>query len=385
MSASLPAFASAHASGAHWADITRACVTQLGPMPREGAQDHTHLGFVYVTDHLANDLSAIVDQLRLSTGVEHWVGTVGIAITGQTATAAAEEYLDEPAISLMVGSFGPDSFRLLEPELGGAGSRLRALQPWTKARHPAVALVHGDPRNPQMINLVRQLTGDSGLFLLGGLTSSRGGMAQAAGTVGESSLSGALLAGDVALVTGLSQGCSPIGPQHVITKAQDNIIMEIDGRPALDVFKEEIGEVLARDLRKIVGFIFAALPVAGSDTGDYLVRNLTGIDSNSGWIAIGAEVADNDPIMFTRRDRNSALADLERMLERLKQRIDRPIRGGLYVSCIARGPNLFGPDATETRLIAQHLGHFPLTGFFANGEISHDRIYAYTGVLTLFL
>lgn len=379
MSDALSAFASAHASGTHWADITRACLTSLGPVSRENA-----LGFVYVTDHLANDLPAIVDQLRLSTGVEQWVGTVGIAITGQTATAPAEEYLDEPAISLMVGSFAADSFRLLEPEQGGVGSRLRALRPWTEARSPSVALVHGDPRNPQLPNLIHQL-GDAGLFLLGGLTSSRSGLAQAAGTVGESGLSGALLAGDVALVTGLSQGCSPIGPQHRVTKAQDNLIMEIDGRPALEVFKEEIGEVLARDLRKVAGFIFAALPVAGSDTGDYLVRNIIGIDANSGWIAIGAEVAEDDLIMFTRRDRASALADLERMLERLKQRIDRPIRGGLYISCIARGPNLFGPDATETRLIAQHLGQFPLTGFFANGEISHDRIYAYTGVLTLFL
>lgn len=380
MTTPLPSFVSAHARGAHWADITRACLADLGPVPRENT-----LGFVYVTDHLAQDLPAIVDQLRLATGLENWVGTVGIAITGQTATSPAQEYIDEPAISLMVGSFAPDSFRLLEPEQGGAGSRLRAMQSWTKMRSPSVALVHGDPRNPQLPNLMRQLTADSGLFLLGGLGSSRGGLPQVAGAVGESGLSGALLAGDVALVTGLSQGCSPIGPHHVITKAQDNIVMEIDGRPALDVFKAEIGEVLARDLRKVGGFIFAALPVAGSDTGDYLVRNLTGIDSNSGWIAIGAEIAAGDAIMFARRDRGSALADLERMLERLKQRIDRPIRGGLYVSCIARGPNLFGPDATETRLIAQHLGSFPLTGFFANGEISNDRIYAYTGVLTLFL
>lgn len=380
MTEPLPAFASAHASGSHWADITRACLDQLGPVPRERS-----LGFVYVTDHLAQDLPAIVDQLRLATGLEHWLGTVGIAVTGQAGNAPAQEYIDELAISLMVGQFAHDSFRLLEPEQGGAGSRLRALQPWITARQPQVALVHGDPRNPRLPNLMRQLTEDSGLFLLGGLTSSRAGFPQVAGTVGEGGLSGALLAADVSLVTGLSQGCSPIGPPHRITQAQDNIIMEIDGRPALDVFKEEIGEVLARDLRKVAGFIFAALPVSGSDTGDYLVRNLTGIDGNSGWIAIGADIAVGDTIMFARRDRNSALADLERMLMRLKQRIDRPIRGGLYVSCIARGPNLFGPDATETKLIAQHLGHFPLTGFFANGEISHDRIYAYTGVLTLFL
>jgi small ligand-binding sensory domain FIST len=373
-------FASAHASGTHWADITRACLAALGPVERENA-----LGFVYVTDPLANDLGAIVDQLRLTTGIEHWLGTVGIAILGQDASGAAAEYIDQPAISLMIGHFPADSFRLLEPEPGGLGSRLRALQPWRQARHPGIALVHGDPSNPQLPVLMRQMAVDAGLYLIGGLSSSRTTLPQVAGRVGEGGLSGALLAGDVAVVTGLSQGCSPIGPVHTITEAEQNIVMEIDGRPALEVFREEIGEVLARDMRKVAGFIFAALPIAGSDTGDYLVRNLTGIDTGKGWLAIGAEVAAGDGIMFARRDRNSALADFERMLDRLKQRIDKPIRGGLYVSCIARGPNLFGPDSVETRLIAEHLGQFPLTGFFANGEISHDRIYAYTGVLTLFL
>ncbi|WP_374377272.1 FIST C-terminal domain-containing protein [Dongia sp.] len=373
-------FASAHASGSHWADITRQCLSELGPVTAENA-----LGFVYVTDHLANDLSAIVDQLRLATGIEAWIGTVGIAITGRDATGRTAEYIDEPAISLMIGSFPEDGFRLLEPEPGGVGSRLRAHETWSKARQPSTAIVHGDPRNPQMQAFMQRLRRDGDLFLIGGLSSSRGNLPQVAGRVGEDGLSGVLLAGDVMLATGLSQGCSPIGPLHRITRAQDNIVMEIDDRPALDVFREEIGEVLARDLRKVAGFIFAALPIAGSDTGDYLVRNLIGIDPNQGWLVIAADVAEGDGILFTRRDRNAAIADMERMLEKLKQRIDRPIRGGLYVSCIARGPGLFGQDAAETNLITKHLGEFPLTGFFANGEISHDRIYAYTGVLTLFL
>ena len=60
-------------------------------------------------------------------------------------------------------------------------------------------------------------------------------------------------------------------------------------------------------------------------------------------------------------------------------------KGGLYVSCLARGPNQFDPPDLELTLINKHLGDFPLAGFFANGEISHDRLYAYTGVLTLFI
>jgi small ligand-binding sensory domain FIST len=369
---------SAHARGTHWADITRQCLTALGKV------DPGELGFVYVTDHLAQHLPAIVDQLRLGTGLENWIGTIGIGVLGADKEGIAE-YFDEPAMSLMVLPMPADSFRLLDPNPGGGSSRLRAISDWMAAKKPSVALVHGNPTNGHLPALMRQLSGTAGLFLLGGFTSSRQGYLQVAGDTGEAALSGALLTGEVELVTGLSQGCVPIGPPHVVTAVEDDIIQEIDGRPALDVFREEIGEMLARDFNRIAGFIFAALPVAGSDTADYLVRNITGIDTNRQWLAIGAEIEVGQPILFAKRDKASAKADFTRMLTRLKARIDRPIKGGHYVSCVARGPNLFGQNAAETRMIAEHLGDFPLTGFFANGEISHDRFYAYTGVLTLFL
>ena len=161
--------------------------------------------------------------------------------------------------------------------------------------------------------------------------------------------------------------------------------MEIDGRPALDVFKEEIGEMLARNLERCANFIYAALPVGGSDTGDYLVRNLMGIDPNKGWIAIGDQIESGDGIMFTKRDRSTANADLVQMLQRLKKRITRPIQGGLYFSCLSRGHNLFGDAGIEMAVLRDILGDIPLAGFFANGEICRDRLYGYTGVLTLFL
>jgi small ligand-binding sensory domain FIST len=73
------------------------------------------------------------------------------------------------------------------------------------------------------------------------------------------------------------------------------------------------------------------------------------------------------------------------MLEALGRGLARPPRGGVYVSCVGRGVNLFGPDSAELGLIRDVLGEFPLVGFYANGEISHRRLYGYTGVLTLFL
>jgi small ligand-binding sensory domain FIST len=369
-------------AGGHWSALTRRCLAALaerGPVPTGDAG----LGFVYVTDLLGGNLSEIVDHLRLTTGLKHWVGTVGIGIVGHDGIAAAE-YFDAPAMTVMIADLAADSFRLFEQQEVGTSAFSKQHGRWIESHGAQLGLVHGDPRNHRLPAILESLADTSGLYLVGGLASSRGPYALAADHVAEGGVSGVMFSGRVDLATGLSQGCSPIGPHHTVTECDSNIVMMIDERPALDVFKEEIGEVLARNLNRAAGYIFAALPVEASDTGDYLVRNLVGIDPNKGWIAIGDLVSKGDPILFTRRDKPSAETDLDRMLSKLKQRIDKPIRGGIYVSCLSRGVNLFGPDAAETRRINAQLGDFPLVGFFANGEISHDRLYAHTGVLTLF-
>jgi small ligand-binding sensory domain FIST len=229
----------------------------------------------------------------------------------------------------------------------------------------------------------------SGAFLVGGLVSHRCAAPLVAGgsgpdALGKAGISGLLLSGEVAVATALTQGCVPIGPVRRVDEARDNVVMAIDGRPALSVFYDDIGPDLARDPRRLGGIIFAGLPVPGSDTGDYLVRNLLALDPRQGWIVLGAEVAPGEPILFCRRDPDSARADLVRMLKQLSGRLTGPPKAGIYVSCIARGVALFGEPGVETGLIRETLGDFPLIGFFANGEISRDRLYGHTGVLTLF-
>ena len=186
-------------------------------------------------------------------------------------------------------------------------------------------------------------------------------------------------------ISGLTQGCTPLENKHTITRCERNIIVELDGRPALDVFREDIGEVLSKDLSKVAGYIFAGLPVSGSDTGDYLVRNLIGVDPEQKLLAIGDYVEEDDTIMFCRRDGETAREDMLRMLRDLGNRAHGNIRGGVYYTCLGRGRYQFGKDSEELRMIRDELGDFPLVGFFANGEISHNHLYGYTGVLTLFL
>jgi small ligand-binding sensory domain FIST len=89
-------------------------------------------------------------------------------------------------------------------------------------------------------------------------------------------------------------------------------------------------------------------------------------------------------LLFVRRDGQAAREDLERMVEGLRRQFPGGFRGGLYVSCLGRGRHQFGDEGAELALVQDVLGDVPLVGFFANGEIFANRLYGYTGVLTLF-
>jgi len=361
-----------HAAADPWRDAVQSCLVQLGQGP-------ANLGFLYVSDLLADHMGDILALFRQGTGIQHWVGATGIGIC-----ATGQEYLDQPAIVAMAGDFEAGSFNVFSG-IGDEGDIDAALLQCGNT--PAnFAIVHADPRNPHVSTLVSVLAQhvESG-FLVGGLTSSRGRNIQIADEIVEGGLSGVSFSDGITIATRLTQGCSPIGPRHVITACQRNVIISLDGRPALDVFREDIGEVLARDLNRVGGYIFAGLPIAGSDTGDYLVRNLVGIDPANNLIAIGELVEPGASVLFCRRDRDTARADMARMLESIRQGLYSQPRGGVYYSCLGRGAGLFGPDSEELRMISEALGKFPLVGFFCNGEISHNRLYGYTGVLTLFM
>lgn len=366
-----------HAQAADWQEAVAGCLAQLGEITPAA-----NLGFIYASDSHANELQLIVERLRAATGVAHWSGTVGIGVC-----ATDREYHQVPALAVMIGRFPANSFKLLN-FYGRAADHLPATwDPWLQASPTHVAVLHGDPTNGMLPELIKQLHGElPGGYLVGGLSSSQGSHPQIADELLENGLSGVVFNSTVNVATALSQGCSPIAEKRTITDCNDNIVNYIDQRPALDVFKEDIGEILARDLNRAAGYIFAGLPVAGSDTGDYLVRNLIGIDSVGKRIAIGDQLHPGQKIQFCRRDSKTARDDMQRMLDELKTRLRGAVpRGGLYHSCLGRGEDLFGGDSAEIKMIHATLGDFPLVGFFANGEIFNQRLYGYTGVLTLFL
>ncbi|MGI9426485.1 MAG: FIST signal transduction protein [Hyphomicrobiaceae bacterium] len=351
-------------------DLLQNCISQLGDVTAH------NLGFVYVTDPISDRLGNIVTGLRRGTGIQDWVGTVGIGICG-----GGTDYFARPAMSVLTCSFADDAYRIFST-IRSPSEIAFSLDNGFVA---GLGVVHADPRNPQTMELIGGLAHDYGTYLVGGLSAATDKFDQVANTVEHGGVSGVMLGGSIQVAVGLSQGCTPIGPPHTVTSGERQIIATLDGRPAFELLCEDLGVADGVDPRPWLDNIHAAVLVSGSDTGDYLVRNLMGVDPGQGLVAIAEDVPSGARIMFVRRDAQSAAKDLDRMIENLKQRLSAPAKAGLYFSCVARGPNLFDEDAYEVAKIREAFGDMPLAGFYGNGEICNDRVYAYTGVLTLFL
>ena len=362
-----------HASGRDWSYLTEACINELGDI-----QSGENIGFVYVTDALDERVSAILGRLREKTGISQWVGTVGFGIC-----VSGIELFDIPAIAIMLGRLPQESFRVLSSITSSNKELPEEIIAWSKNHNPTLGIIHADPRASGIEESLNMIQEQTGCFLVGGMTSSRGAHEQISNDIMDGGVSGILFGSEIVAHTGLTQGCSPIGDTHFVTAAEQNVIYSLDNRPAFEVFKSDIGDLLSRDFSQVMGYIHVAMPIEGSDTGDYLVRSLMGISPDDESIAVGQYVKPGDRVMFVRRDGTSAIADLERMVSDLERRAYGASKAAFYFSCVARGPNLFGRGSVELKTIQGILGECSLIGFFANGEISNNRLYGYTGVLTL--
>jgi small ligand-binding sensory domain FIST len=370
-------FRHAHACNGDAVGLVQQCLEQIGEIPAEAS-----LGFVYATDRLASELRLILETLRQAAPQVHWTGSVGMGIA-----TTNREFYEERALALMLTDIPTEQYRLI-PHTDDAFPRLSdELGEWCRAQGFCFGLLHAEPTyvgTAAFINSIQEKV--STTFINGGLSSAEGDACQVADGVFNDGISGVLFSPELEVVTDHTQGCSPIGPVHRIDRSEQNLVLQLDKRPALEVLKEDVGEVLSRDLRKLGGYIFVGLPIRGSDTGDYQVRNLMGLDLEQQLIAVGDYMEECDQLMFCRRDGNTAREDMQQMLTRIARRVDgHPIRGGVYISCLGRGRSQFGDESAELKMISEALGDFPLVGFFANGELYNGRLYGYTGVLSLFL
>lgn len=210
--------------------------------------------------------------------------------------------------------------------------------------------------------------------------------------VASNSIAGAYLSGDFDVHIDITQGCQPISEPMVITKAEGNIIHEINHRPAIEAFARLLKGPLAEDIRRALMVLFVGLPADRRENsvaaGKYLVRNIIGLDPEKGILGVADQVSEGDAMIFTMRDGQRAREDLSQMLDRQMQTLGgKKPAFGLYFNCCARGNSLYGIPGIDSAYIRQALGDIPLIGMFGGYELAPlgraNHLFAYTGVLAL--
>lgn len=420
-----------HATHPQWRMAAALALAQLrAQMALPGYAQAPTLGLLYITDHYADEAQALLDHLGAELPeVTDWSGTVGVGVCASNA-----EYFDEPALVVMLLELPGDQYRVFSgvaplPRTGGSSFVAHT------------ALVHADGGTPDVAGLIAEMAErtTSG-YVFGGLSASRGASVQfavggngnlagqgAAGGVFGGGLSGVAFGAGVALLSRVTQGCQPVGPTHRITAAKDNVVLQLDGEPALDVLLHTLGvtlegvpqQTIERVRATLAGLMDADAAPARGRTGhfgtDTRVRHIIGLDGARHGVALADMVEPGMRLAFCQRNVAAARADLMRICAEIREELapgdielepqiagaseglapapqavkppprpQRHIAGALYVSCSGRGGPHFGGPGAELQIVRHALGDVPLAGFFAGGEIAHRHLYGYTGVLTVF-
>lgn len=385
-------FISVHASHPDWRVALAECQQQVAaelavrPARSRDAPPLT-LGWCYLTDYYAPAAEAILDELQLAFPGVAWTGTVGIGVA-----ASGVEYIDEPALVLLLAALPRTAFRLF--------SGRQPLRPASDQFVPYTALVHGEGSTPDLQELLQELSERTATgYLFGGLASARNRTLHLADGVFSGGLSGVAFGPEVDLISRVTQGCQPIGPHRLVTHAERNLVVSLDGKPALDCALRDLD--LANDLpdaalhealsATLVGLRRAAEDVPtrpGLFGADTVVRHLLGVDRENSVLAIADRVEPGMRLAFCTRNPAAARQDLVRIATEIRDEVEhgatRHMAGALYVSCSGRGGPHFGAPNAELQVLRNALGDVPLAGFFAGGEIARQHLYGYTGVLTVF-
>lgn len=213
------------------------------------------------------------------------------------------------------------------------------------------------------------------------------GRAYRSGTVGVA------LTGDLVVDTVVAQGCRPIGQPMFVTRCDQHLLLELDGRPAIEVLREVYEQMSAADQQLARHSLFLGMAMKENlqayGQGDFLIRNLVGADAGRGAVAVGAVVQENAVVQFHLRDASTSAADLEALLGRYRHsELTTQPAGALLFSCLGRGVQLYGRPDHDTAVFRRFLGDVALGGFFCNGEIGPvqgaTHLHGYTSAFGVF-
>ena len=204
---------------------------------------------------------------------------------------------------------------------------------------------------------------------------------------------GLAFSGDVMIDTVVAQGCRPIGVPMQITECQQNVLIGVDGRTPFEALKEVFVGLSDRDRQLAQTSLFLGIVMDGMNEspqqGDFLIRNIVGVDGKRGVLAIGEMLKEGQIVQFHLRDADTSAQDLDAVLERyLDTHATHGDAGALLFSCLGRGSYLYGRADHDTDMFRDKLGPMPLTGFFCNGEIGQvggsTYLHGYTSSFGVF-
>ena len=232
-----------------------------------------------------------------------------------------------------------------------------------------------------------------GLPLVGGLASGGGGPGSVRmfidDEVIDSGAVGVVIGGPIVAATLVSQGARPIGPTMVVTKAEDNILYELAGAPALTKLEQIVAELTAEEQALAAGGLLIGVAMDEyadeHEQGDFLVRGVVGADTDASAIAIGDVVEVGRTVRFQVRDASAAEDDLTDLLARF----DLPsVEGALLFSCNARGRAMFPTSDHDIEVVRRALTAGGVGGFFAAGEIGpvggRNHVHGFTASILAF-
>ena len=209
--------------------------------------------------------------------------------------------------------------------------------------------------------------------------------------VRSSSVAALRLSGPLQVEVGITQSCHPVGDPHFVTAAKDNILLELDGRPALHVLIGQGKALQLESFQQLIEEVMLGFPLDSVqprfDSESCLVRHVLGFDQATGGIVVPDRLDGQKSMIFMHRNAEQAERDMQRMTGALRARLEGTPDFGIYFDCAARGRNLYGRQGVDTAVIRAQLGAFPLIGMFGGFELATTRglpmLYTYTGVLIL--
>jgi small ligand-binding sensory domain FIST len=371
------------------AGAARAAARQA--LERSGAVE-ADWALVFITSGHRPQFAAMLGEIQKTLGT---TSVAGCSASG--VLTGTEEVEGRPAVAVLaVKSDSLDAMTLLAP-LGENDPVPAATEiaGRLKGRRDGLLVLLPDPFTARPDHLLHEIDRAApGCEAVGGASSGdsgKSGTFQFYGrNVASRAVAGLHLAGDLRRTIGITQGCQPLGPPALVTSGDGNVILEVNGRPALEELRARLPAPLAGELGRLGGHLFVGLPPDPRQDeilpGEYLVRSLVGVDEARGALIVAATVRAGEPLYFVLREGHSAREDLKQMLQRMGAAAPSA-RFGLYFNCAARGSSLYGLPGIDTAYISSVFGEVPIIGFFGNAEIAplrgQNRLFTYTGVLAL--